>query len=94
MLRPDDSKSPREQNPDSKRRAKFTNRRFPPASRPGRGGKKPRIGRFSLAIPKSRTYPKLMRNADPCQIVLDKYFVKVKYFPNGEPPAVIWHAGR
>jgi hypothetical protein len=55
--------------------------------------KKPEIIRFSLAILWAHNYPKPMRNADPCQIVLDKYFGKVKYFPNGEPPAVIWHAG-
>lgn len=38
-------------------------------------------------------YSKPERSAEPCQIVLDKYFGNVKRFANEVLPTAIWHAG-
>jgi hypothetical protein len=47
--------------------------------------------RFRLAMFRWPEYPEALRSADPCQILLDKSFGKVKYRFNGEALAVIWH---
>ena len=38
-------------------------------------------------------YPTVLRSADPCQIILDNYYGKVNYSPNGKFPAAMRHAG-
>lgn len=40
-------------------------------------------------MPRFAEYSKRLRSADPCQILLDKFFGNVKYHFNGELLAVI-----